>query len=301
MERTVTIAVTTGVMTADSPCEDGIFACNSVPSAVMAGVLLAALCCCASCCALSGAVWWWRRHPRSSGDRYVAAIRGRCKYRRDCVVASGVRKLCIRWELDLEALAVASCSSTDPRGVDHHHIGDTSYDEEVGCGAAELVVRPAVGGTSFAQASFKSAANILSLVKVHETNDEEEADSFSATGSSLGGAPSSSGKPVLRSGRHLERDSFDENPLANVCPAYSHGSPGEYYSCTHRCWTRGTVTLDAVDHHVGGVQKMVAVVPQSRAPARGPHRSELHVETSGDQEEPAGEDAPLLPAGTGGQ
>ena len=222
------------VRAADSACEEADVVCSFGLYPVLAGAVLVTLCCCVCSCILCGALWHWRR-TRGHGQWYIEAIGCKCRYRTGTRAERGIQKMTVTWEIDPTALArFASVNSNDP---DHQDIRDTckpvgGLDEEDGRGA---------------------------IAMVEDSTSPREICHISSGSSSCSCAPGND-RLVLRSGRHLSREGYEVNPVAEVQAAYPHKSSVEYYSCTHHSWLRGVVTLDALDRYVHGSQRMEEVV-----------------------------------------
>ena len=212
-------------MAADSPCDQGEFLCDVGLLSVMAGIVVAFLCACACFCLLCGRLWHWR--PPRCGQFHIESIGRTCSYQVEDKAET--QKTHIVWEIDPEVLA--GFQSVTDSGV-------TALQSESGDVRGDC----AATGTS-------------------GTLCREDASSPSESCSIASESSSSSPDPkghqlVLRSHRHLSSD----GAAVNVHPAYVHGAEVEYYSCTHRCWVRGLVTLDFLDRHVDGCWNTDAVV-----------------------------------------
>ena len=241
--------------TADSPCEVADVACNLGFHSVLAAVVLAVLCCCASCCVVPGALWYWRR-TRVYGQRYIAAIGQKCKYRCEARVENEVLKRHVRWQLDPKVLSKFYSS-----GLDHRDLEGTVefHEHEAELGQDALDRSP--GHAPDARSGDLDDTELFSIaMATGPTTLGRRSSSLISSGSSSSSYVPTSDRLVLRGGRHLSRDSYDENPVPSVLPAYAHKSHVEYYSCTYHRWLRAVVTLDALDRHVDGTQRLAEVV-----------------------------------------
>ena len=214
------------VTIAGSPCEDGDVVCNFGVYLLLAGIVSGTLCCCVCCC------WCWLRTPRH-GQSYVDGI-GRLRwYRRDSRADDGVEKTYVTWELDPASLAMFSC--VDAQDREHRDLGETARSSEhrTGDGDEEMVC---------------------------VVDDVGESCSVTVVSSSSVTVESSSSSELPKNHRLAFRsDGYDVNPAPTILAAYAHGSPVDYYSCTHRCWVRAVVTLDVLDRHVDGLHKEAVV------------------------------------------